>query len=249
MLMTIEKPKDKGKAKVKGKVDASTIMFDLVDRPDEVVVGMADRVVKARVVYRVLKEQRDGARDTRSVRGVPWQQVSTEIGGGELRARVSDLWSGTLRWDVQLAGSQPGDRRKIFTHTRAVKDVTLQDATVNAACGASVQVTGKVMEPREDKARWFCIRRDVELAKCGFSKDCEGCRVEASGDEVSRRHGEECRQRIRVAMMCDDEASKDCVRRRNDSRQQHRPQVLRQLRRARHRLQGSRWPRRVVAKR
>ena len=60
------------------------------------------------------------------------------------------------------------------------------------------------MEPREDKARWFCIRRDVELAKCGFSKDCEGCRVEASGDEVSRPHGEECRQRIRVAMMCDD---------------------------------------------
>ena len=140
MLTTIEKPKDKGNAKVNGKVDANTIMLDLVDRPDEVVVGMADRVVKARVVYRVPKEQRDGARDTRSVRGVLWQQTSAEIGGGELRARVSDLWS-TLRWDVQLAGSQPRDRRKIFTHTRAVKDVTLQDATVNAACVASVRVT------------------------------------------------------------------------------------------------------------
>ena len=126
-------------------------MLDLVDRPDEVVVGMADRVVKARVVYRVPEEQRDGARDTRSVRGVPWQQTSAEIGGGELRARVSDLWSSTLRWDVQLAGSQPRDRRKIFTHTRALKDVTLQDATVNAACGASVRVTGKVMEPRENE--------------------------------------------------------------------------------------------------
>ena len=60
------------------------------------------------------------------------------------------------------------------------------------------------MEPREDKARWFCIRREVELAKCGFSKDCEGCRVAASGDEVARSHGKECRERIRVAVMCDD---------------------------------------------
>ena len=70
MLMTIEKPKHKGNAKVKGKVDANTIMLGLVDRPDEVVVGMADRVVKARVVYRVPKEQR---------RGVPWHQTSAEM--------------------------------------------------------------------------------------------------------------------------------------------------------------------------
>ena len=54
-------------------------MLDLGDRPDEVVVGMADRVVKARVVYRVPEEQRDGARDTRSVRGVPWHQTSAEM--------------------------------------------------------------------------------------------------------------------------------------------------------------------------
>ena len=117
---------------------------------------------------------------------------------------MSDLWSGTFRWDVQLAGLQPRDRRKIFTHARAVKDVTLQDATVNAACVASVRLTGTVMEPSDDKASWFCIKREVELAKCGFSKDCEGCRVAASGAEVSRPHGEECRERIRVAMMCDD---------------------------------------------
>ena len=60
------------------------------------------------------------------------------------------------------------------------------------------------MELREDKARWFRIKRGVELAKCGFSKDCEGCRVAASGDEVSRPHGKECRERIRAAVMCDD---------------------------------------------
>ena len=100
--------------------------------------------------------------------------------------------------------SQRRDRRKIFTHTRAVKDVTLQDATVNAACVASVRVTGKVMEPRKDKARWFCFRREVELAKCGFPKDCEGCCVAASGNGVTRLHGKECRERIRLAMMCDD---------------------------------------------
>ena len=95
MLMTIEKPKDKGKQK--GKVDANTIMLDLVDRSDEVVVRMTDRVVKARIVCRVPRDQRDGARDTRSVRGVPCQQTSAETAGGELRARVSDLWTSTLR--------------------------------------------------------------------------------------------------------------------------------------------------------
>ena len=63
MPMTIEKPKDNGK------VDANPIMLDFVDRSDEV-VPTTDRVVKARIVYRVPKERRDGARDTRSVRGV-----------------------------------------------------------------------------------------------------------------------------------------------------------------------------------
>ena len=55
MLMTIEKPKEKGK------VDANTNMVDLVDRCDEVVVGTTDRVVKVRIVYHVSEEQRDGA--------------------------------------------------------------------------------------------------------------------------------------------------------------------------------------------
>ena len=54
--MTIEKPLG-----LKGKVDANAIMLDLVDRSDDVVVGTIDRVVNARVVYSVPKEQRDGA--------------------------------------------------------------------------------------------------------------------------------------------------------------------------------------------
>ena len=53
MLMTIETPRHQ--------LNANTIMLDLVDRSDEVVVGMTDRVVKARIVHRVPKEQRDGA--------------------------------------------------------------------------------------------------------------------------------------------------------------------------------------------
>ena len=74
-----------------------------MDRSDEV-VPTTDRVLKARFVRRVPEEQRDGARDTRSVKGVPWQHTSAETAGGELRARVSDLWSSTpsvgcsIRW-------------------------------------------------------------------------------------------------------------------------------------------------------
>ena len=90
---------------------------------------------------------------------------AADFGGDrvEMKARVTDLWSRIFRWDVQLAGSQLRDRRKIFTHTRAVKDVTLQDVTVNAACVASVRAIGRIMEPREDKVRWFRIKREVEL--------------------------------------------------------------------------------------
>ena len=71
-------------------------------------VGMIDRVVKVRIVYRAPKEQRDGA----TIREE--QQTLAEIALGEL---------------------------------------------VRAACVASVRSTGKVMELREDKARWFRIKR------------------------------------------------------------------------------------------
>ena len=145
MLMTIDKPEHQ--------LYANTIMLDLVDRSDEVIVGTTNRVVNARVVYRVPKEQQDGA---------------------------------TIREEQQT-----------------LAEIAL-DELVNAACVASVRSTGEVMELRGDKARWLRIRRRVELAKCGFSKDCEGCRVAASGDDVSRPHGKECRERIRAAVMCDD---------------------------------------------
>ena len=58
-----------------------------------------------------------------------------------------------------------------------------------------------VVEPREDNARWLRGRREVEIAMCAFSEDCEGCRVAASRDEVLRLHGKECRERIGVTRM------------------------------------------------
>ena len=64
--------------------------------------------------------------------------------------------------------------------------------TVNAACVTNVLSIETVVEPRENKARWFYVKREVKLAKCGFPDDCEGCRVAASCDEVLRPHGEEC---------------------------------------------------------
>ena len=187
MLMTIEKPKDKGK------VDAKTIMLDLVDRPDEVVVGTTGRVVKARIVYHVPKEQRDGARDVRSTGNESWQQTSAEIAEGEL---------------------------------------------VNAACEASVKSTGKVMELREDKARLVLYQarsrtREVRILQrlrgmsCG-SAGRRGVKTSWQGVPIAHRSGYDVRRRGPAKI----------ARRRSDSRQQPRPQERRQLRRARHRLQG-----------
>ena len=60
-----------------------------------------------------------------------------------------------------------------------------------------------VMGPKNYKAGRFYIRREVELAKYGFSDDCEGCRVAQVGAEA-KPHREGCRERVRQAMMNDD---------------------------------------------
>ena len=60
-----------------------------------------------------------------------------------------------------------------------------------------------VMEPRDYKAHRIYIRREVELAKYGFSDDCEGCRLAQVGAEA-KPHSAGCRGRIRQAMMTDD---------------------------------------------
>ena len=38
-----------------------------------------------------------------------------------------------------------------------------------------------VTEPRDYRARWFYIEREVEPPKYGVSDDCEGCRVAQVG--------------------------------------------------------------------
>ena len=116
--------------------------------------------------------------------------------------RSDEVVVGTTERDVKagivfrMPEEQRGDARGA-TSTRGVpwqqtSAETAEGELVNAACVASVRLTGTVMEPRHDKARWFCIRRGVKLAECGFSKGCEGCRVAASGDEVLRPRGKEC---------------------------------------------------------
>ena len=59
------------------------------------------------------------------------------------------------------------------------------------------------MEPKDYNAQRFYIRREVELAKYGFSDDCEGYRVAQLGAEA-KPHSEGCRERIRQAMMNDE---------------------------------------------
>ena len=60
---------------------------------------------------------------------------------------------------------------------------TAEGELVSMACAVSFQLTGTVREPREDKARCFDSGREVEVAKCGFSEDCEGWIVAASRDD------------------------------------------------------------------
>ena len=108
----------------------------------------------------------------------------------------------------RMAEEQRGDARG----TKSVRWVPWQQTSaeraqsnlVNLACVASVRLTGTVMEPREDNACWFCIGREVKLARCGFSVDCEECREAALGEKVLRAHGKDCRDRIRVDTKCND---------------------------------------------
>ena len=95
----------------------------------------------------------------------------------------------------------PEEQRGDAKDTKSTRGVPWQ-RNLSMACVASVQMTVTVKELREDEARWFCIRREVKLAKCRFSTDCEGCRVTASGDEVLRPHGKECRERVRITKLC-----------------------------------------------
>ena len=113
---------------------------------------------------------------------------------------------------ARIVCRMPEEQRSDARYTKSVRGVPWQqdsaetagDELVSMTCVVIVQMTGTVMEPKEDKARWFCVKREVKLAKCGFSEDCEVCRGAASGDEALRPDGKECRERIRGDTKCDD---------------------------------------------
>ena len=87
MFMPMEKTKDKGEVR-----NCVGIMLGLVDRSDEVVIGTAERVVKARTVHRMPAGQRGDAAYAKCIRGVPWQPNPAEAAEGEplgmIQARI-----------------------------------------------------------------------------------------------------------------------------------------------------------------
>ena len=159
MFMLMEKPKNKG--------EVQNCVGIMLGRSDEVVIGTAERVVKARIVHRMPAGQRGDAAYAKSIRGVPWQPNPAESAEGE-----------------PLGMAQA---RIVSVPMVAVEN----------------RPAVPVMEPRDYNVRRFYIRREVELAKYGFSDDCEGCRVAQVGAEA-KPHSEGCRERIRQAMMSDD---------------------------------------------
>ena len=119
----------------------------------------------------------------------------------DLVDRSNEVVVGTIEKSYsKKSEEQRGDAKD----TKSTRGVPWQ-RNVSMACAASVQMAGTVKELREDEARWFCVRREVKLAQCGFSKDREGCSVTAWGDEVLRpsRQGVP-RERVRMARLCDD---------------------------------------------
>ena len=159
---------------------------------------------------------------------MPWQQTSAETGRGELRARVIDLWSSTLRWDVQSAGSQPRYRRKIFTHASCEGCDAGRNSERSLRGECSSDRKGHGTEKRQSSLGLYQARSGT-------------CTVESPRivmDVVWQRREARCRDMPRAHQ------SGYGVRRRGPARgatrQQHRPQELGQFRRARHRLQGLR---------
>ena len=104
----------------------------------------------------------------------------------------------------RMPEEQRGDARDAKS-TRGVRwqqtsTETAEGELENTASVASVRVTGTVVEPREDKALWFCGSRATQLAKCGL----RGMPCGSVGRRSVETHGKECRERIRVDTMCDD---------------------------------------------
>ena len=89
-------------------------------------------------------------------------------------------------------GTTTVESRKVPRKATAKGRATMKKSKANATDGCSREQTrSSIMDPRDYKARRFYIRREVELAKYGFSHDCEECRVAQVGAEV-KPHSEGC---------------------------------------------------------
>ena len=141
-------------------------MLGLVDRSDEVVIGMTGRVAKVNTVHRMQAGSVRRCQVHEEHERRAWQPNPAEAAEGEPFGMAM-----ALVVSVPLVSVE---------HTPAVP----------------------VMEPRDYKVRFY-IQREVELAKCGFTDGCKGCRVAQVGAEA-KPHGEGCRERIRQSMMNDE---------------------------------------------
>ena len=62
-------------------------------------------------------------------------------------------------------------------------------------------------QPQPTQTRQMYIRKDVELAKYGYTPGCEGC-VAAATNQRPRMHSAECRTRIEQAMKAANDESR-----------------------------------------
>ena len=111
---------------------------------------------------------------------------------------------------VRTVHRMPAGQRGDAAFAKSIRGVPWQPNPAEVAEGEPLGVAGTrnvsvpmvaverrpavpVMEPRDFKSRRFFSRGEVELAKYGFSDDCEGCRVAQVGAEA-KSHGEGCRR-------------------------------------------------------
>ena len=110
------------------------ILSDRVDRSGEVVGVTIARVVKALVVSRRPKGQRDDVRDAKRTRGVPWQQTSAETAGGE---PVFAAYMASVR-STETVVEPGGDKARWFRGGRwkGTRDVWILRGLRGMPCGS-----------------------------------------------------------------------------------------------------------------
>ena len=82
--------------------------------------------------------------------------------------------------------------------------------TLDGSVHAMWPVTGdlpQTQQPQPTQTRQMYIRKDVELAKYGYTPGCEGC-VAAATNQRPHMHSAECRTRIEQAMKAANDESR-----------------------------------------